>query len=328
MKINLKHDLYKKFGIYLVLLAMIIIASFISPAFMTQLNITNLLTQIAVVTVIACGMTVLIVENMTDLSAGSVVALSGCLCVGSFIKLKTLGVPLVASFILSLLLAMIIGLVCNLISGFIVIRFKAPAFIVTLAMMQMARGAVFVYTEGTPIYGIGEISLIGQGKFLNAIPYSVIIMILVVAVSTFLMRKTRFGRYTYALGGNKEAAIASGINTDKHILKSYIFHGLLVGLAGVLYMTRLNSGQPAEGVALEFDAITAAIIGGTSFSGGVGTITGTLAGSFIIGIIKNILNLLSVQSYYQQIITGAIIVMAVIIDLMSKGGRNNKNIKA
>lgn len=315
-------SLYNKYGIYFVLLTIIVLSSFIAPSFFTHINIMNLLTQIAVVTIISCGITLLIIEGETDLSAGSVVALCGCLCVDVFRKMTAFGFDPLLSGIATVLLAMIIGMTCNILSGIIVIHYKAPAFIVTLAMMQAARGVVFVYTQGQPIYNIGSISEIGQGKIFNFLPYSILVMLVVALFSYILLKKTRFGRYIYAVGGNKEAAIASGIKVNAVIFKTYLIHGILVGLAGVLYMTRLNSGQPAEGVALEFDAITAAVIGGTSFTGGIGSIPGTIAGSIIIGIIKNVLNLMRVQSYYQQIITGFIIVLAVIIDIRTKGGKN------
>ena len=315
-------NLYNKYGIYLVLLLIIFLSSFVAPNFLTHINIMNLLTQIAVVTIIACGITLLIIEGETDLSAGSVVALCGCLCVDIFRKLTSSGFHPILAGIITVLLAMAIGMACNLASGAIIVHYKAPAFIVTLAMMQVARGIVFVYTQGQPIYNIGVISEIGQGKLFNFLPYSILVMLLVTLFSFVLLKKTRFGRYIYAVGGNKEAAIASGIRVNAVVLKTYLIHGILVGLAGVLYMTRLNSGQPAEGVALEFDAITAAVIGGTSFTGGIGTIPGTIAGSIIIGVIKNVLNLMRVQSYYQQIITGCIIVLAVIIDIRTKGGKN------
>ncbi|RRD93630.1 ABC transporter permease [Clostridiales bacterium COT073_COT-073] len=310
--------IYKKFGIYLVLLALLVISSIISPVFLSKANIMNLLTQISVVTIISCGITMLIIENMTDLSGGSVVALTGCLCVGTYKMLIGWGCNIIVAGVICMGTAMVCGFSLNLLSGMVITHYRAPAFIVTLAMSQMARGLVYLYTGGQPIYGIEEIAIIGQGKIGNILPFSVIIMIVIVSITWVVLNKTRFGRYVYAIGGNREAAVASGVNVNRTVLKTYMLHGIFVGIAGVLYMTRINSGQPAEGVNLEFDAITAAIIGGTSFSGGIGTVQGTICGSIIIGVIKNILNLLSVQSYYQQIITGMIIVIAVILDIKTK----------
>lgn len=309
---------YNKYGIFTVLIGILVISSIISPAFLTEINIVNVLTQISVVTIIGCGITMLIICGCTDLSAGSVVALAGCLCVGINKGLLAQGLPGWASGFISVLAAMAVGVLLNLVDGLIITRYGAPPFIVTLAMMTAARGMVYIYTNGQPIYEIGSVAKIGQEK-IGFLPYSVLIMILALIFTSLLLNHTRFGRYLYAIGGNREAAVASGIKTERVIIKSFMIHGAFVGLAGVLFMTRLNSGQPAEGVGLEFDAITAAIIGGTSMAGGIGTAMGTLCGAVIIGVINNVLNLMFVQSYYQQIIKGIIIVLAVIVDIKTKG---------
>jgi len=319
-KFNIK-ALYNKYGIFIVLLLLLIISSSISSAFFTKMNIINVLIQISVVAIIASGMTMLIIVGMIDLSAGSVVALTGCLSVGTFKHLAESGTPIIIAGILSIGLAIIVGIMLNMISGVIITRYSAPPFIVTLGMMMAVRGMSYIYTNGQPIYDIGPIAKVGQGK-IGFMPISVIVMVIILFCSWLLLSKTRYGRYLYAIGGNKSAAIASGIKINRTILKAYIINGAFVGLAGVFYMTRLNSGQPAEAVGLEFDAITAAIIGGTSFLGGIGSIMGTFAGAIIIGVINNILNLMFVQSYYQQIIKGSIIVFAVILDIKTKGNKN------
>ncbi|HOX32216.1 MAG TPA: ABC transporter permease [Spirochaetales bacterium] len=313
--------LYNKYGIFCVMLLILATASGISPAFLTRTNIINVLTQISVVTIVACGITMLIIEGMTDLSAGSVVALAGCLCVGTNKALAAGGMGAAPAFALALGCAVLVGVAVNLAGALIIARYDAPPFIVTLAAMQVARGLVYIYTNGQQIYDIGRIAAIGQGR-IGMVPYSVLIMAAILAASWVILRKTRFGRYIYAIGGNKAAAVASGIKVNPVIVKTFAIHGVFVGVAGVLYMTRLNSGQPAEGVGLEFDAITAAIIGGTSMAGGLGTIAGTICGSVIIGVVNNILNLLFVQAYYQQIIKGLIIVLAVILDIKTKGKRS------
>jgi inositol transport system permease protein len=316
-KINVT-QLYNKFGIFIILLAMIVISSIISPAFLTNTNILNVLTQISVVTMIACGETMLIISGMIDLSPGAVVALSGCLCVGVYKLLFGLGISSLSAGILSVLIAIAVGIVISIIAAIIITKYDAPPFIVTLAMMTVARGLVLIYTNGQPIYNIGDIKILGQGR-LGFLPIPVVAMITVLLISWILLTQTRFGRYLYAIGGNKDAAVASGIQTNKIIIASYLISGAFVGLAGIMYMTRINSGQPAEGVGLDFDAITAAIIGGSSFTGGIGTVTGTLCGAIIIGVLNNILNLMFVQSYYQQIIKGLIIVAAVVLDIKTKG---------
>ncbi len=314
---------YNKFGIVLILLVLLFACSLISPAFLTQANVINLLSQIAVVTILACGITLLIIAGQTDLSGGSVVALTGCVCVGTFkFLIESWGWGDWMGAIGAITLAILIGMIVNFAAGAIIAAFRAPAFIVTLAMMQAARGVCYIYTEGKPIYGVGNITILGQGRLWGVIPYSVMIMLVVIIITWFILRRMRLGRYLYAVGGNSEAAVAAGLNRGRIIINAYLIHGAFVGMAGILFMTRLNSGQPAEAVGLEFDAITAAIIGGASLSGGAGGIGGTIIGSVIIGVIFNILTLKSVQSYYQMIITGTIIVLAVILDIMTKGKKN------
>ncbi len=313
---------YNKYGIAVILLGLLIICSIMSPVFLSQANIVNLLSQIAVVTVITCGITQLIIAGQTDLSGGAIVALTGCICVGTYKNLSEGGMNGWLAGIVAVLAAVLVGMIVNFLSGVIVTEFHAPAFIVTLAMMQAGRGVCYIYTGGTPIYNIGSISKLGQGRIQGIVPYSVIIMVLCIIATWVILNRTRLGRYIYAVGGNPEAAKASGISAKKTIIEAYLIHGAFVGLAGALFMTRLNSGQPAEAVGLEFDAITAAVIGGASLSGGVGTIYGSIIGSMIIGVITNILTLKSVQSYYQMIITGLIIVISVILDIVTKGKKD------
>ena len=313
---------YNKYGIAVILLGLLIICSIMSPVFLSQANIVNLLSQIAVVTVITCGITQLIIAGQTDLSGGAIVALTGCICVGTYKNLSEGGMNGWLAGIVAVLAAVLVGMIVNFLSGVIITEFHAPAFIVTLAMMQAGRGVCYIYTGGTPIYNIGSISKLGQGRIQGILPYSVIIMVLCIIATWVILNRTRLGRYIYAVGGNPEAAKASGISEKKTIIEAYLIHGAFVGLAGALFMTRLNSGQPAEAVGLEFDAITAAVIGGASLSGGVGTIYGSIIGSMIIGVITNILTLKSVQSYYQMIITGLIIVISVILDIVTKGKKD------
>lgn len=313
---------YNKYGIILILAGLLIVCSCLSPVFLSKDNIVNLLSQIAVVTILTCGITLLIIAGQTDLSGGSIVALTGCVCVGTFKQLSESGMGNITAGILAVGVAVMIGMAINLLSGFIVTKFRAPAFIVTLAMMQAGRGICYIYTGGTPIYKIGNIVRLGQGRIRGVLPYSVLIMFVCIVITWIVLKKMRLGRHIYAVGGNPEAANASGISIQWTIIKTYLIHGFFVGIAGALFMARLNSGQPAEAVGLEFDAITAAIIGGASLSGGVGGVYGSIIGSVIIGVITNILTLKSVQSYYQMIITGGIIVFAVILDIVTKGKKD------
>ena len=312
-------EFYNKFGTLSILVVLIAICSFLSPVFLTQINIINLLVQTAVVTIIACGITMLVITGNTDLSAGSMVALVGCIAVGTFKKMTEAGTGAFAAGAAGIGFALAVGLTLYGLCAVIITRYRAPAFIVTLAVSTAARGLALMYTKARVIVPIGSIANIGFGK-VGFIPIPVIATVIIAIITWAILKHTRLGKYLYAIGGNREAAIAAGINTNAVIIQDYLIYSVFVTIAGVIFMTRLNSGQPSEAVGLEFKAITAAIIGGTSLVGGIGTVTGTLIGSMIIGIISNILTLLHVQSYYQQIITGVVIVLAVVIDIKTKGG--------
>ncbi len=304
-----------RYSIYVVLVAMLIISSMISPVFFSAKNFSNISRQISITTIIAFGQTMLIICGMIDLAAGSVMALAGLLSVAIY---KATG-----NLLLALAAGIVIGVICNIVSGLIVTRFKTPPFIATLAMQTSARGLALLYTNGQNIYQIGDFVVFGQSTVLG-IPTPVIFMIGLTVLTWYLLNHTRFGRYLYAIGGNEEAARASGIKINRIKMLAYVVSGAFVGLSGVLYMSRVNAGLPNAGVAFEFDAMTAAIIGGTSFSGGIGTAVGTLAGAFIMGFLGNIMNLVGVGSYMQQIIKGAIIALAVAYDIMSKTKRSKR----
>lgn len=304
--------LTSKYSIYLVLIGMIVVSSFLSPVFLSETNFSNISRQISITTILAFGQTLLIICGMIDLAQGSVMALAGLLAV-MFYKMTGQLVP-------SLFVGVLAGVVCNLASGVVVTRFNTPPFIATLAMQTAARGAALLLTSGQNIYQLQNFVIWGQGIVLG-IPTPVIFLIGVAIFSWYLLNHSRLGRYIYAIGGNQEAARASGIKIKRTKLMAFGINGVFVGLAGVLYMSRVNAGLPNAGVGFEFDAMTAAIIGGTSFSGGVGTAIGTLAGAFIMGFLGNIMNLLGVQSYLQQVIKGGIIVMAVAYDIASKSKR-------
>jgi len=210
-----------------------------------------------------------------------------------------------------------------------------PAFIVTLAMTMAARGMALLYTQGQNILQIGDYKIFGQGRlssvpilekipFVNTIPIPIIFLIMITIATWYVLNHTKFGRSLYAIGGNEEAAVASGINVIASKYKAFIINGIFVGIAGVLFMSRVNAGLPNGAIGYEMEGLTAAIVGGTSFSGGVGTTLGTLVGSFIIGCLNNIMNLQLVDSYVQQIVKGGIIVAAVLYDLKVK---NKKSVR-
>ena len=307
--------IYRKYGTVLIFAGICILASLLSPTFLTEANLTNVLRQVVVVSLLACGVTFIIVLGQIDVSLGSVLALCGVIATS---VMATTG-----SIALALLAGVAMGMVTGFINGFVITFFRIPSFIMTLAMTTVARGAVLLYTGGAPVSGLGEFKIIGQGS-IGPVPISVLILAIFVAISWMLLNKTKFGRYVYAVGGNDRAARASGINPDSIVVKAFIYNGILCAIAGIVLMSRINSGQPAGGVGYEFDAITAVVVGGTSLMGGTGTITGTIIGSMIIGVINNILNLMNVSSYWQQIIKGLIIAIAVILDVWTKSARSKK----
>ncbi|QEW04924.1 ABC transporter permease [Microbacterium lushaniae] len=284
----------------------------LSPNFLSTDNVFNVLRQVAVITILAYGAMTLIIGGMIDLSAGAVMAFAG---VTSVIVYKSTG-----NLLFGVLAGIAIGMICNLINAFLVATLRTPAFIVTLGMMLMARGAVLELTQGQNVLQLGDFILIGQGN-LGWLPIPVLILIVVTIVIWYLMNQTRYGRSVYAVGGNEEAARAAGIAVEKVKYQAFLVNGALVGIAGVIFMSRVNAGLPNAGIGYELQAITAPIIGGTSFSGGVGTVFGTLAGALIVGVLGNIMNLIGIGSYVQQIVMGLIIVVAVAYDVFSKRGK-------
>lgn len=302
-----------RYSIFLILALVVIIASFLSPNFMSGNNITNVLRQVAVITILAYGAMTLIIGGMIDLSAGAVMAFAG---VVSVLVYKDTG-----SMPLAIVAGILIGVVCNLANAFLVATLRTPAFIVTLGMMLVARGAVLELTQGQNVLQLGDFVVIGQGS-LGPIPLPTLFLIIITIIVWYLMTQTRYGRALYAVGGNEEAARAAGIAVARVKYQAFAVNGVLVGFAGVLFMARVNAGLPNAGVGYELQAITAPIIGGTSFSGGVGTTAGTLAGALIVGVLGNIMNLIGVGSYIQQIVMGLIIAAAVAYDVYSK--RNKK----
>ena len=315
MKNNKSKELMQKFSIFFVLLVLIIVSSVMNPNFLSHRNITNIAVQLAVATILAYGEMVLIVSGLLDLSSGAVLALSGVLSVSAY---KATGSMAVA-FAVSIGVAVIF----NMINALFVANFALPAFIVTLATQMAARGLALLYTSGQNILQIGKYAVVGQGK-IGPVPIPVIFTVLATIIISYIMNQTRLGRSFYAIGGNEEASIASGINVVKSKYMAFLINGVLVGIAGVLFMARVNAGLPNGAVGYEMEGLTAAIVGGTSFSGGVGTTSGSLIGSFIIGCLNNIMNLQGVDSYIQQVVKGIIIVAAVLYDINFKNKKSPK----
>lgn len=300
-----------KYSIYIILIVLIIAGSLLSPAFLTSDNLINILRQVTVVSILALGAMVLIICGQIDLSSGSVLALSGVLAVDVY--------KMTGSTTVAILAAIVVGILCNLFNAVASATFHVPPFIASLAMMLIARGAALLYTQGQNILQLGEFTFIGQGSIFG-VPVPILFLVAVVIVVVYLLKQTKFGRSVYAIGGNEQASRASGINVARVKYQAFILNGALVGLAGAIFMSRVNAGLPNGAQGYELEGITAAIVGGTSFTGGVGTATGTVAGGLIIGLLNNIMNLLGIQSYVQQITKGLIITIAVIYDIRSKKG--------
>ena len=303
------------YSMFFVLVFMVALSTFLNRNFLSAGNLLNVSRQLAVGTILAYGATLLIISGMLDLSSGSVLALAGVLSVSFF---KATG-----SLYGSLLIGIVVGVACNLVNAFVITQFSVPPFIATLSMLTVARGIALLYTKGQNILQLGDYIKFGQGN-IYGIPTPIIFLLVITVVVWYILRHTRFGRSLYAIGGNQEAAIAAGINVNREKYIAFIINGILVGIAGVLFMSRVNAGLPNGAIGYEMEGLTAAIVGGTSFSGGVGTTVGTLIGSFIIGCLNNIMNLTGVDSYVQQITKGAIIALAVIYDIKSKNRKTRK----
>lgn len=310
-----------KYGILLIflgicaLLAIVTIDNGVS-IFLKFRNIVNVLRQSAVIGIIACGVTFVIITGGIDLSSGSLVAMIGVL--SAMIAREAYGLPIV----LAIGGAMALGLLAGGISGTLIAKAHIPPFIATLGMMTVARGVGFLFTNGRPVDNLSKsFQFLGQGTILNFgenffIPIPVLIFLVVVLASHFLLSRTRFGKYTYALGGNEQAAYICGVNVDRHKILVYAYAGFLTSIGAVVITARVSSGQPGAGIMYELDAIASAVIGGTSLQGGIGTIGGTVVGTLIIAVMNNGLDLMGVSSYWQQILKGLIIIGAVVIDTL------------
>lgn len=296
--------------IFIGLIALCIILSFLSPYFFTVKNFSNIFLQASINGLLAIGLTFVIITSGIDLSVGSILALSGIVMANFMVS----GTPMFIAVVIGIL----VGGFCGLVNGLIITKFNMPPFIVTLGMMSIARGLALFSTNGGQIYGFKKNFLfIGQGT-VAGVPFPVVIMLVMAMLGYFILKYTRLGRYTYAIGGNHEATRLSGVNTNKYLAIVYVISGLMSGLAGVVMASRLNSAQPIAGMGYELEAIAAAVIGGTSLSGGEGTIAGTIIGALIISVIRNGLNLLNVSSFLQQVVIGCVIILAVLIDSVKK----------
>lgn len=291
-----------------VLLVMVVVASILSPVFFSKINMQNLFIQLSLTMTVSLGMFVAILTGGIDLSVGSIVAVSGVFC-ASFMKTMPWWIAVLA--------ALAIGAVIGFVTGVIVAKLRIAPFIVTLGMQSFASGIAYWYSKSSPISwsntsGAAVMKEIGIGK-VGPVPILAIVWLVCVVLVSFMMNRTKVGRIMYGIGGNEEAVNLSGIDVSRWKIFPYVFSGICCAIGGILLMARLGIGAPTSGAGLETDCIAGVIIGGTSFSGGKGTVSGVVIGVFVLGIINNILDLMNVSAYPQLMLKGAIIVFAVIL---------------
>ncbi|CCU77845.1 Ribose ABC transport system, permease protein RbsC (TC 3.A.1.2.1) [Halanaerobium saccharolyticum subsp. saccharolyticum DSM 6643] len=304
-------EILNKFKTGIGLLILVTVLSFMSPYFLTIPNLLNVVRQVSIIAIISFGMTMVILTGGIDLSVGSMLAFSGAVTAGMIVNSGL-------NVFVAILIGLAAGTALGLFNGIAVAKAKLPAFIVTLAMMTVARGFTLIYTNGRPISGFDETFRFFGAGYLGRIPVPVIIMFILLFIIYILLKKTPLGRYIYAIGGNEKATKLSGINTDRIKIAVYALNGFLAAVSGIILTSRLNSAQPMAGEGYELDAIAAVVLGGTSLSGGSGGVVGTIIGALIIAVLNNGLNLLNVSSFYQLVAKGAVILLAVFLDRKSQ----------
>lgn len=303
---------YQKFGTLLLLVVVFIAASILSPNFLTQANLTNVLRQITVIIVLGCGCTFVLISANINIAYDGLLA-----CIG------TASCMIMAStqnLLIAVIGGILIGAVFGYCYGIFVTRFKIPGFIVGLSFSSVASGIILLATKAkaVPKTSLGNFKVLGQGYIAGVIPICVVIMVCVLLICHVILNYTKFGMKVKAVGGNKDAAIASGINANRVIRQVFILDGVTVAIGAILYMSRINSGDPAAGAGVCFEAITAVCIGGVSIHGGSGGVVGTLIGGAIVGILNNLLNLMNINSNWQNVISGIVILFAVSVDIFVK----------
>ena len=302
------------------------------PTFLLTANLMNVANQIVVIAIIAVGMTMVIITGGIDLSVGSLIALSAVVAAWLIGKAGGVEVSGFALLLCSLAAIMLCGTI-GAFSGFVITRFGLPPFIATLGVMQVASGFAYIISQGKPIYEIPDsYTWLGRGMTSPlSIPHAVLLMLLIYAVTHFMMSRTTLGRYIYAVGGNAEAARLSGVRVNLVLMFVYITCGAMAGLGGIVMASQLKSGAPTYGLMYELYVIAAVVVGGTSLSGGEGRVMGTLIGAFIIAVIQNGMNLTNVESYTQKVVLGLVILGAVLLDMIKKRGlprRRKKSVAA
>lgn len=311
-------DWLRKYAIILILFGMVaLLTGMTRGTFLQPQNLINVVRQMSVIAMLAIGVTVVIISTGIDLSSGAIVALAAVVAAslaqdaGATNQMYPgLNLPVIFAIAAGLL----VGAAAGFVNGILIAGFRIAPFIATLGMMTAARGLALIYSNGRPISKLEpEFNFLGQGELLG-VPVPIVLLAIVAVAAHLMLNNTRFGRHIYAIGGNEQAARVSGINLGRTKIGIYTFAGLLAGLGGMVLTGRIGSGNPQLGTGAELDAITAAVIGGTSFTGGIGTVWGTIVGALIIGVLNNGLDLLNVSPFLQQVVKGVIIVVAIIID--------------
>jgi inositol transport system permease protein len=311
-------DYVRKYAIIGILIAMVaLLAILTGGTFLQAQNLINVVRQVSVIAILAIGVTVAIISTGIDLSVGSVLALSAVVS-ASLAQQPGATNEMYPNFhppvIVAILAGLGVGALAGFVNGFLIARFRIAPFIATLGMFTAARGLALIYSNGRPISKLEDgYNFLGQGVILG-VPVPIILLLVVAVGAHLMLNNTRFGRHVYAIGGNEQAARVSGINISRTKIGIYAFSGTLAALGGIILAGRIGSGNPQLGTGSELDAITAAVIGGTSFSGGIGTVWGSIVGALIIGSLNTGLDLLNVSPFAQQVVKGVIIVIAIIID--------------
>ncbi len=317
---------FARFRSLLALALMVLALSLLSDRFLTPENGWNILRQISVNLCLSIGMTLVILSGGIDLSVGAILGLAGAVAAGLLKNgLAVPGTDSLLQFTTSgaILAGLVVGGAAGWVNGFAITRFSLPPFVATLGMLSIARGLTMLWTGGFPVTGLGDsFGHLGTGLFLG-MPLPVWIMLALTAVFVVVTKRTRFGRHLYAVGGNERAARLTGLNVGRIKLAVYTLAGALAGVAGLIVTARLDSAQPNAGLGYELDSIAAVVIGGTSLAGGRGSVWGTVLGCLIIGVLNNGLFLLNVSPFWQQVIKGVVILLAVALDRMNNRQRDS-----
>ncbi len=299
---------FREFGVLIGLIALLVFFSLTARYFLSWANLINVARQVSMIAIMAFGVSVVVVAGGIDLSVGSVMGVSG---VFTATLMMQYNVPIFLCIIAGIFMGGLMGLFNGLLNGF----FKIPSFIATLATLSIARGIALLYTDAKPIYNLPDsFTVLGTG-YMGPIPIPVILMLIMFGTFYFLMVYTKIGRYAYSIGGNADVARLSGINVRRYYMSFFVISGLMAGLAGVILTARMASGEPTSGAGYELDVIAAVVLGGTSLSGGTGTMLGTLIGAFIMGVLDNGLAMLNVPPFVQMICSGLVIVLAVGVNM-------------